>query len=211
MSTIQPAVKDNDKFIHVNPSRRDSLTNDATIVAGISIVRTPNSPGTKIATPEAWMLLTNGRGIQFVPDFGSETTPFGWQIDVYGATNLAAIPYAAKIDQGADRPDLQLPEEVLIFSLGSIHGKPDPRAIEAATKMAMAAIQSTTDPEFFIDSDGSFYYDLRLRNGLRVMGEINTAGDLEAGFYDDRNAEQSAREVRYLAQTSAEELIQFLK
>ena len=113
--------------------------------------------------------------------------------------------------QTGDTTTVQLPSEVEQFKIGIDGEQPKQDVIDAAIRVALAAKQFTIDPEFFLDSDGSLSYDLRLSNGQRAMVELTIQGDLDAGFYDDNNGEQHAREVRYLARTTAEALIQFLQ
>ena len=115
---------------------------------------------------------------------------------------LAVQEFARGVDGGT------LPSEIETFRQGTNLGLPTPGAIQTARQLASAALRLTEKPEFFVDEDGALSFDLRLRNGLRVMAELTINDDLDAGFYQDSDDGLDATEVRYLPDATAEELIE---
>ena len=96
------------------------------------------------------------------------------------------------------------------FALGVDGDLPNRDVVSMAERIVQAAIERTIKPEFSTDADGALSIDLRLANGLRMLAELPIDGALDVGVYDDRDANQRAREVTYLSGATAEELINLL-
>ena len=62
----------------------------------------------------------------------------------------------------------------------------DRAVVEVARRMTKAAYEHTNDPSVTVDEeDGSVDFDLRLRDGLLVMANLFTNGEIDASVYDD--------------------------
>lgn len=209
--TVLPPQKGNARITRVAIPALEPSENDTVVDVVVSFRGTQNSPANKLANPQAWALLLTGGKIALVSGNSSETNPFEWYSPESTAIDYASRPMFPWVAPAQVASDFSLPRAVLRFADGADGERPTPSTIDAASVIAMAALRLTNDPEFILDSDGSLYYDLRLPIGQRVMAELTIDGDLDAGFYDDRNEEEQAEEVRYLEQTTAEELIQFFR
>ena len=64
--------------------------------------------------------------------------------------------------------------------------QPTRAAIVIASRIVLAALERTVEPEITVDVDGALSFDLRLRNGLLVLAELDVWGELDASVYDDR-------------------------
>ncbi len=71
------------------------------------------------------------------------------------------------------------------FSEGFGGKRPTVAVIEAASRIAAAALDKTVEPEITVDVDGALSFDLRLANGLLVFAELDIGGALDASIYDD--------------------------
>ena len=107
------------------------------------------------------------------------------------------------------KPDTR-PTVVQQFASGFRGKQPLPSVIEAAVQIVTTGSAETDAPEFTVDVDGALSIDLRLDNGLRMLAELTIDGSLDAGFYDDRGDDGRVQEVKYLPQTTAEELIAYI-
>ena len=107
------------------------------------------------------------------------------------------------------KPDTH-PTVVQQFASGFRGEQPSPSVIEAAVQLFTTGSAETDAPEFTVDVDGALSIDLRLNNGLRMLAELTIDGSLDAGFYDDRSDDGRVQEVKYLPQTTAEELIAYI-
>lgn len=87
---------------------------------------------------------------------------------------------------------------------------PSDEVVGMAARITEAAIRLTVQPEISVDEDGALSFDLRLVNGLRMLAELPAAGALDVGIYDEREAGQRAREVEYLPNATADDLIALL-
>ena len=96
------------------------------------------------------------------------------------------------------------------FALGADGSKPTAGVLAMTTNIVAAALEFATDPEFSVDEDGAFSLDLRLSNGMRMLAELPIDGTLDVGIYDDRDSTQPAREVEYLFNATADDLIALL-
>ena len=114
------------------------------------------------------------------------------------------ISVSASEDESAPHPVIQE------FALGADGILPNHDVVNMAERIVQAAIEQTIKPEFSIDDDGALSVDLRLANGLRMLAELPIDGALDVGVYDDRDADRRAREVEYLPNATAEELINLL-
>lgn len=113
----------------------------------------------------------------------------------------------------ADKPNrtaIELHPIIQEFAVGVNGIQPSDAVVVMAARIVQAAIARTTEPEFSVDDDGAFSIDLRLSGGLRLLAELPIDGTLDVGVYDDRDANQRAREVEYLPSATAEELIALL-
>ncbi len=72
------------------------------------------------------------------------------------------------------------------FSGGFGGKRPTVAVIEAASRIAAAALDKTVEPEITVDVDGALSFDLRLANGLLVFAELDIGGSIDASIYDDR-------------------------
>ena len=100
--------------------------------------------------------------------------------------------------------------EVLAFARGAGDMMPTAEVIETATRITEAALENTVEPEVSVDGDGALSFDLRLSNGFRMLAELPIDGSLDVGVYDDRDPNQRAREVEYLNDATADDLIALL-
>ena len=107
------------------------------------------------------------------------------------------------------KPDAH-PAVVQQFASGFRGEQPLPSVIEAAVQIVTTGSAETYAPEFTVDVDGALSIDLRLDNGLRMLAELTIDGSLDAGFYDDRSDDGRVQEVKYLPQTTAEELVAYI-
>ena len=97
------------------------------------------------------------------------------------------------------------------FAAAGVDGAcPSAAVVATAARIIAAALERTVDPEFSVDDDGALSIDLRLSNGLRMLAELPVDGTLDVGTYDDRNADRRAREVAYLPNATAADLIALL-
>ncbi len=209
--TVLPPQKGYPRISRISVPSLEPSKNDAIVDVVISIKGSQNSPATKLANPQTQALLLTGRKIHFVSGTSSETSQFDWHSLEPKEADYFSRPIPPCMASTEVVPDFPLPEAVLKFRDGTGGERPTTSTADAAMEIAKAALRSTIDPEFILDSDGSLYYDLRLPNGQRVMAEMTMDGSLDAGFYDDSNEEEQAEEVRYLEQPTAEELIRFLR
>ena len=96
------------------------------------------------------------------------------------------------------------------FAQGIDDAIPSDEVVGMAIRITEAAIRQTEEPEISVDEDGALSLDLRLANGLRMLAELPVEGALDVGIYDDRDASQRAREVEYLSDATADDLIALL-
>lgn len=89
------------------------------------------------------------------------------------------------------------------FSEGIEGSEPTAAAIDAASRIASAALEKTVEPEITVDVDGALSFDFRLADGLLVLAELDVNGHLDASVYDDRKGVL----VKRLPQTTHSELI----
>ncbi len=72
------------------------------------------------------------------------------------------------------------------FAEGIDGERPAPSVVDAANRIAQAAIEKTVQPEISVDVDGALSFDLRLASGLLLMAELEVQGELDASIYDDK-------------------------
>ena len=150
----------------------------------------------------------------------SVTSGFDWlrfdpvPLNDFVAPSAATIPEwifeSPVITTPVADPENALHHVVHEFALGVDGLKPAAGVIAVASRIVVSALERTTEPEFSVDDDGALSVDLRLSNGLRLLAELPIDGTLDVGVYDDRDANQRAREVEYLSSATAEELIALL-
>lgn len=85
------------------------------------------------------------------------------------------------------------PAIVREFAAGVDGVRPDRSVVDKADRLVQAALQGTIDPEFAVDVDGALSFDLRLSNGLLLLAELSSAGNLDASVYDDAAGERVQR------------------
>lgn len=209
--TVLSPQKGYPRITRISVPSLEPSKNDAIVDVVISIKGAQNSPATKLANPQTQALLLTGGKIHIVSGTSSETSQFGWYSLEPKEADYFSRPTPLWMASTEMVPDFPLPEAVLKFREGADGERPSTSTADAAVEIAKAALRFTKDPAFILDSDGSLYYDFRLPNGHRVMVEMTIHGGLDAGFYDDSNEGEPAEEVRYLDQSTAEELIQFLR
>ena len=112
---------------------------------------------------------------------------------------------ASLVDQGSP-----LHPAVIEFARGTDNATPSAEVIETAQRITEAALADTVEPEISVDEDGALSLDLRLSSGLRMLAELPIDGSLDVGIYDDRDSSQRAREVEYLSDATADDLIALL-
>jgi hypothetical protein len=210
-SRVLDTTKGHEKLIQLKISKNQVPTNLATDSLVMGTKGRRNSPAAIETNVEIQAWLSKGARIHFIRTRGTETSPFELHHDRAEFTQSAGWSNLIGLSDADVKLVTPLPEGVQRFIAGTKDRQPIHSVRETAIQIAKAAVESTIDPEFFIDSDGSLYYDLRLRTGDRVMGELTIDGEQEAGFYDDSSVDEEATEVRYLTQTSAKELIQYLR
>lgn len=112
---------------------------------------------------------------------------------------------------GIDTNPSRLP---ILYAFAKGHGEqiPSTTTLEAASQIIEAAISKAAAKEINVDeTDGALSFELRLHNGLLVVGELSVGGDLQANFYRDQHPNPDAGLediwVNYLPSTSAEELV----
>ena len=98
------------------------------------------------------------------------------------------------------------------FAEGHAGVRPSVDTVETATTIVEAAFQHASKRDIEVDDmDGALSFELRLKRGLLVVGELSLAGNLHANVYNDQHPDVSAGIeeiwVEYLPQTSAEDLI----
>lgn len=84
----------------------------------------------------------------------------------------------------AEEERLPIVEE---FAAGVEGVVPGPEVVAMAGRLARAAIANTVEPELAVDVDGALSFDLRLKNGLLLLAELDLAGYFDASVYDDQN------------------------
>ncbi len=99
---------------------------------------------------------------------------------------------------------------VVEFARGVDGVSPVADVMETAIRITKAALAGTVEPEISVDEDGALSLDLRLSSGLRMLAELPIDGSLDVGIYDDRDSGQRAREVEYLSDATADDLIALL-
>lgn len=104
---------------------------------------------------------------------------------------------------GATNP----PAIVREFAAGVDGVKPDRSVVDKADRLVAAAMQGTTEPEFAVDVDGALSFDLRLSNGLLLLAELSSAGNLDASVYDDAAGER----VRRLPRATEAQFMELLR
>ena len=84
----------------------------------------------------------------------------------------------------ADRGTPEIGEAVGDFAKGLLQGevRPSPEVVALAYRIAEAAI-TTESPEVTLDVDGALAFDLRLRDGNRLLAELTPEGVLDGGVY----------------------------
>lgn len=112
--------------------------------------------------------------------------------------------------QPTGKPDATLHPAVQEFAAGVDGAQPGEAVMAMAARIVQAALERTADPEFSVDDDGALSIDLRLSNGLRMLAELPIDGTLDVGTYDDRNSDRPPREVTYLPNATAADLIALL-
>ncbi len=98
------------------------------------------------------------------------------------------------------------------FAKGFAGVRPSVSTLEIASRIVEAAIEKTVEREIEVDNtDGVLSFELRLTNGLLVIGELSLDGHLHANVYNDRHPNVCAGVeeiwVEHLPQTSATDLI----
>ena len=98
------------------------------------------------------------------------------------------------------------------FAEGIAGDRPSADTVMTAAKIVEAAIEKAAEREIEVDDmDGALSFELRLKRGLLVVGELNLIGNLHVNIYDDEHPDDSASIeeiwVEHLPQTSAEDLI----
>ena len=126
------------------------------------------------------------------------TVQSDWPFDPYTVFNL---------DNDPGITTLPVVQE---FAVGVGDVQPSDAVVAMATRIVQAALDRTTEPEFSVDDDGALSIDLQLASGMRLLAELPIDGSLDVGVYDDRDANQRAREVEYLPSATAKELINLL-
>ena len=114
------------------------------------------------------------------------------------------------IVQSTGEPEATLHPVVQEFAAGVDGVQPSDAVVEMAARMVEVSLERTAEPEFSLDDDGALSIDLRLSNGFRMLAELPIDGALDVGVYDDRDADRRAREVEYLANATADDLIALL-
>ena len=115
-----------------------------------------------------------------------------------------------KLPTERTKPTAGMHPTVRQFAEGIEDAVPSDEVIGMALRITEAAIRQTLEPEISVDEDGALSLDLRLANGLRMLAELPIEGALDVGIYDDREAGQRAREVEYLPDATADDLIALL-
>ena len=98
------------------------------------------------------------------------------------------------------------------FATGLPGVPPSDSTLESAKMIVEAAMEKAVQKEIEVDdTDGSLTFELRLTNGLLVIGELGLDGHLQANVYNDRHPNSSAGIdeiwVEHLPQTTAADLI----
>lgn len=136
-------------------------------------------------------------------DFTASVRTFANRRDMFGQPNVVSHEPLAK-PVGAS--EIAWHPVVREFAIGVDRHE----VIVTAERIVQAAIEMTAAPEFSMDDDGALSIDLRLSNGFRLLAELPIDGTLDLGVYDDRDASQRAREVEYLPDATADDLIALL-
>ena len=93
------------------------------------------------------------------------------------------------------------------FIKGKPERKPDENTVESAAAIIAAAERETELPEFEVHSDGALSIDLRTRNGMLMLAELRSNGDLDFGLYRFVSQQKPGREVEYYPHATAADLI----
>ena len=115
-----------------------------------------------------------------------------------------------KLPTEQTKPSTEIHPVVRHFAEGIDNVIPSDEVIGMALRITEAAIRQTVEPEISVDEDGALSFDLRLANGLRMLAELPVEGALDVGIYDDQDVSQRAREVEYLSDATADDLIALL-
>ena len=98
------------------------------------------------------------------------------------------------------------------FAEGFRGERPSDSTLETASMLVEAAMEKVSQKEIEVDdTDGALTFELRLTNGLLIIGELGIDGHLNANVYNDRRPDACAGIeeiwVEHLPQTAAADLI----
>ena len=87
------------------------------------------------------------------------------------------------------------------------HGT-NPRVVSLANRLVKGATHHTDDPEVTLDVDGALAFDLRLKNGDLMFGELSADGLLSVTVLDDRSKDIVVK--KYYSSATATQFLELL-
>ena len=131
---------------------------------------------------------------------------------VLASPGLACVAITNLLRGPKAHVEAQLDPIVQSFAEGFAGVRPSADTVKTATKIVQAAFQKASAREIEVDdTDGALSFELRVEQGLLVVGELSIAGNLHANVYNDLHPDAGAGIeeiwVRHLPEASAEDLI----
>ena len=125
---------------------------------------------------------------------------------------FADVGYANLISKAKAQVEVPLSPIVQSFAEGCSGVRPSADTVKTATKIVEASFQHASERDIEVDeTDGALSFELRLKRGFLVVGELSLVGSLHANVYNDQHPDVSAGIeeiwVKHLPGGSAEDLI----